>query len=204
MLEEALQDEKHEPNDTAVGVLDFLNALPLGGAAAEARFCKSLFIPLCDRIFGPLLPGQDGALRHKESAWLAATKRWKLPANTRIASQASHSRIASPTNALKVKQSWNEDPVVKLLDADPKAGPSTPSSRPHRDASVHASTPSLLAAIAGESENRPSVGYPFPFFGALQANSTSLDGCSGMGDYGRTESHAARQSCLSTCSPHFR
>ncbi|GKY96046.1 hypothetical protein MPSEU_000564900 [Mayamaea pseudoterrestris] len=157
MLEEALRDEKYNPNETAIAVLDFLNdALPMGGAAAEARFCKSLFVPLCDRVFGPLICGSDGVYRHKDSAWLATPQRWRMPINTEGPQSPQH-RIGNPKT--NVKKTWKDDPVVRLLDVNPLAA--APKDQHFRDGASSSLT--LLTAISGESENRPSVGYSLDF-----------------------------------------
>lgn len=157
MIEEALKQDK-APAETAQQMLQFVQyELPAGGAAAEKRF-YTLYGPLCERIFGPI-QGEKESYRHKEGGWLAVQTRWKpllsqKPASPKI---GAHGITRVPT--------WESDPVVRLLAT---AGKQTGKEAP---------LPTLMEALSNETENRPSVGFSFPFHAlpvALQASWMAL------------------------------
>lgn len=156
MLEEALKNERRNPNESAVAMLQFVQfELTAGGAAAEARFYNSLYGPLCDRIFGPIL-GKKNNYRHADGGWLASKVRPRLPPMVTAGanSNTSTSPMTGRTAALsRTSNSFENDPFVRLLATCGK--PSSKESLP----------PTLIEAISNETENRPGVGYLFPFLG---------------------------------------
>ena len=159
MLEEALQDESHDPTDTAVAMLSFVQSLSVSGAVAEARFCRSLFVPLCERVFGTL---ETPDAMTTGNCWLSATQRWVVSPSVRRAMQptssnstssnnttttrspsaigrVSPSKLGSNNNSNTAMLSLDQHPIMELL------------------ATAEPTTPWILQAITEESENR--VGY---------------------------------------------
>jgi hypothetical protein len=146
MLEEALNNEKHPPAETALAMLSFVQVeLSAGGAAAEARFFR-LYGPLCDRIFGPILSSKE-EFRHKDGGWLSTQNAWNrnpstVPSREPLASHAHMTR--SSTGSL------DTDPIVKLLGTCGKP------------TSIEQPPPTLIEAISSEAQNRPGVGFRLP------------------------------------------
>jgi len=176
MLEESLRNEKGHPAETAFAMLAFLQSeMPAGGAAAESRFFN-MYGTLCERIFGAVGSKEDG-YRHKDGGWLSAQVAWSRPSSIGSSGSsggAAAGMMSSPTarrttNALgqqisKVRStaipsnSIENDPVFKLLGT---AGAPLPGGEP--------APPTLIEAISKESENRPGVGFAFPFHALPQS-----------------------------------
>jgi hypothetical protein len=149
MLEEALRNEKSHPAETALAMLSFVQSeLPAGGTAAESRFF-TLYGPLCERIFGPIL-GPEDDFRHKDGGWLSAQNQWTRPPSTVVPSPCSPlgQQISVSRSTIN---SLDSDPVVKLLGTAGKPNNRDPLSL------------TLVEAISKESESRPSVGFAFKF-----------------------------------------
>lgn len=170
MLEEALRNEKHNPSETALAMLAFLQQdLTAGGAAAEARFYKTLYGPLCERIFGAIL-GEKDNYRHDVGGWLSVQYRWsRAPSSVVGGAGAIHGgssrstpgrQIASnATSHLTRAPSWESDPVVRLLAT---AGRNT-------SKNGEPLPPTLIEAISYETENHPQIGFPLPFYALPKA-----------------------------------
>lgn len=153
MLEEALRDGKRNPCDAAMAMLSFIQYdLAAGGATAEARFYNNLFGPLCERIFGPM----DEKWKHS-GGWLSSQSQWnRIPTPTH--GPMSSAKIPGTVSS----SSLEADPVVRLL--------ATTSDSAKKDMTA----PTLVEAISNESENRPSVGFSFPF---MAFPSSTQDAC---------------------------
>jgi len=162
MLEEALRNEKHNPSETALAILAFVQVeLPAGGAAAEARFFR-LYGPLCERIFGSILSSRE-QYKHKDGGWLSAASPWSAPSSSSRTSSASHTTIGQHTVTTSLSRgttsltrgttnSLEKDPVVRLLGTAGKP--------PSKD---EIPPPTFIEAISKETENRPGVGFRLPF-----------------------------------------
>jgi len=170
MLEEALRNENRNPNETALAMLSFVQfELPAGGTAAEARLCRNLFGPLCDRIFGPVSGPQDG-YRHLPGGWLSSQRRWS-PAPSTVSSAASPGGAGVSSSAgahhrglvRPAQSSWENYPVVKLLATCGRTTP-TLEGRRRQHQQEEPPLPTLIEAISNETEIRPGVGFSFPFF----------------------------------------
>jgi hypothetical protein len=174
MLEEAIRNyEKVHPADIALSMLSFLQSeLPAGGTAAETRFLN-LFVPLCECIFGPIVITTDNNFRHKDCGWMSTQNSWTRtipstigpaaatttspsPRNS-IGHPSSISKVHLPGSAISTNNSLDSDPVVRLLGA---AG------KPTTNRELLPTT--LIEAISKESENRPSVTFPFLFLALPQ------------------------------------
>jgi hypothetical protein len=139
MLEEALRNEKRPPTETANMMLYFIqNELAAGGNQASARFFR-LFVPLCDRIFGPVLPKKDNYI-HKSGGWMSAQSSWRSSTNP-----------SSP-------KSLESDHVAGLLGT---AGNITNKEVPP--------LPTLIEAIVKENEFRSDFHFSFPFLALPEA-----------------------------------
>jgi hypothetical protein len=151
MLEEALNNEKQAPAETALAMLSFVQIeLSAGGAAAETRFFN-LYGPLCDRIFGPILSTKD-EFRHKDGGWLSMQNAWNQnPSSVPSLREPLSHQIASHTHMTRSStNSLDTDPVVKLLGT---CGKPTVNEDP---------PPTLIEAIFNEARNRPAVGFRLP------------------------------------------
>jgi hypothetical protein len=170
MLEEAIRNyEKVHPAEVALSMISFLQSeLPAGGTAAETRFLN-LFVPLCDCIFGPILePPADTNYRHKDGGWLSTQNSWTR--TTPLTIHPSATTSSSPRNSMShsasklhrstsssTGNSLDSDPVVRLLGT---------SGTPTTNREILPMT--LIEAISKESENRPSVTFPFLFYSLPQ------------------------------------
>lgn len=192
MLEEALRNELHNPSETAAAMLNFIQfELPAGGVAAEVRFLKNLFGPLCDRIFGELLGAQDH-YRHKDGGWLSTPTRWSRGStNSSMSSSGAPAsalpaepigqQIAAKAGLLSTKQPWESDPVVELLGtrdylyrrASRMVGLTSSSSSFSKHVSSQQQLPPTLmetmSSSSNEMESRPNFSFSFPFHALPEA-----------------------------------
>jgi hypothetical protein len=151
MLEEALNNEKQAPAETALAMVSFVQVeLSAGGAAAETRFFR-LYGPLCDRIFGPILSTKED-FRHKDGGWLSMQNAWNQnPSTVPSLREPLRHQIASHTHMTRSPTtSLDTDPIVKLLGT---CGKPMPKEHP---------PPTLIEAISSEAQNRPAVGFRLP------------------------------------------
>ena len=155
MLEEAVKNDKSNPGDLALGLLQFIqNELPAGGSSAETRFLR-MYIPICDRIFGPILDAKD-KYKHADGGWMSVSSpSWYR--STSSTSGSGNRIVTSPSLGGSVSSvgstnaRFERDPVAKLLGT---ASASSKEADPQ---------PTLIEAISKESANRPSVGFPLQF-----------------------------------------
>lgn len=167
MLEEALKNDKKNPSEVALSLLQFIQyELPAGGTSTEKRFFR-LYKPMCDRIFGRILESKDG-YRHADGGWMstASTPRSNSSGagvkghagygigNTSLGGSASNMGISGNSHLSAMHSSsspFGNDPVAKFLGT------------PAVSTGKYEPQATLIEAISKESSNRPTVGFPLPF-----------------------------------------